>query len=448
MIFVLNLQACNYYNFGESTLYTATTYFDRFLSVYQSPVDITWAIQLAAVACLSLAAKIEEVNVPFTVDLQAVEPKFMFEGKTIQRMELMVLNKLKWEIKAYTPLNFLDYYLRKLNHGELPSGKLITRSIQIILITIQGIQFLEFWPSEIAAAMATYVSNEIQAIDIDNVASTFMGVEKENVVKCFELIQDLLSSSSSSSSSSGSISSIITTTGNATSSSVSSGDCVGAIDGTYISANVPFEDQLRYYNRKGHLSQNVMAICDFDCCFMYVYPGWEGSANDARVLLDAVQNDPKFPVPPPGKYYLVDSCYTNFQWFMSPYRSQRYHLEEFRQHEPNGEQELFNQMHAKLRNAIERSFCILKMRFPILRGPMPQFSLTTQIDIVIACCAIHNFIRKFSVDDELFCYHDDDLELEMGLTGESRLNATNDEIQLMGDIRDGIAEAMWNDYNA
>ncbi|KAL3838631.1 hypothetical protein ACJIZ3_023222 [Penstemon smallii] len=216
-------KACNYYNFGESTLYTATTYFDRFLSVYQSPGDITWAIQLAAVVCLSLAAKIEEVNVPFTVDLQAVEPRFMFEGKTLQRMELMVLNKLKWEIKAYTPFNFLDYYLRKLNHGEFPSEKLITRSIQIILITIQGIQFLEFWPSEIAAAVATYVSSEIQVIDIDNVASTFMGVEKENVVKCFELIQDLLSSSYSSGSSSGSISSIITTAGNATSSSVSSG---------------------------------------------------------------------------------------------------------------------------------------------------------------------------------------------------------------------------------
>ncbi|KAL2241058.1 UNVERIFIED_CONTAM: Cyclin-D2-1, partial [Sesamum indicum] len=191
--------ACAHYNFGELCLCSAMSYVDRFLSVYELPVDSLergdkrWAIQLVAVACLSLAAKIEEVNVPSTVDLQGGETKFLFEGKTIQRMEILVLNRLHWKIKAYTPCNFIDYYLRKTNDNEFPSGPLITRSLQIILSTLEGIEFLEFRPSEIAAAVAMYVSGEIQATDIDDAVSRCVGVEKERVVKCIELIQELKS---------------------------------------------------------------------------------------------------------------------------------------------------------------------------------------------------------------------------------------------------------------
>ncbi|KAK4393979.1 Cyclin-D4-1 [Sesamum angolense] len=125
---IMNPMACAYYNFGELCLCSAMSYVDRFLSVYELPVDSPergdkrWAIQLVAVACLSLAAKIEEVNVPSTVDLQAGETKFLFDGKTIQRMEILVLNHLHWKIKAYTPCNFIDYYLRKTNDNEFPSG--------------------------------------------------------------------------------------------------------------------------------------------------------------------------------------------------------------------------------------------------------------------------------------------------------------------------------------
>ncbi|KAL6558751.1 hypothetical protein OROMI_019101 [Orobanche minor] len=160
----------------------------------------TWAVHLVAVACLSLAAKFDEVNVPNTVDLQAGEPRFLFEAKTIQRMEIMVLNYLKWNIKPYTPLNFVEYFLRKMNDDiEIPSGPLIKISIQIILSTIKGIEFLEFKPSEIAAAVAVFVSGEKRAMDIDKALSI---VEKERVLKCIELIQDLISKSGSDCSSS------------------------------------------------------------------------------------------------------------------------------------------------------------------------------------------------------------------------------------------------------
>lgn len=69
---------------------------------------------------------------------QAGVPKLLFEGKTIQRMEILVLNNLNWKIKAYTPCNFIDYYLRKMNEGELPLGTVISRSLRLISSTIEG----------------------------------------------------------------------------------------------------------------------------------------------------------------------------------------------------------------------------------------------------------------------------------------------------------------------
>ncbi|XXG46820.1 hypothetical protein AAC387_Pa02g1565 [Persea americana] len=61
-------------------------------------------------------------------------------------------------------------------------------------------------------------------------------------------------------------------------------ECVGVIDGTHVPVHVPLATQGPFQNRKGTLSQNVMAACGFDVNFQYVHPSWEGSATNARVL--------------------------------------------------------------------------------------------------------------------------------------------------------------------
>lgn len=55
-----------------------------------------------------------------------------------------------------------------------------------------------------------------------------------------------------------------------------------------------------------------------------------------------------------------------------------------------------------LRNVIERSFGVLKRRFAILRGVVPNYTMTTQINIIIACCVMHNFIRDPQPNDMYF----------------------------------------------
>ena len=45
-----------------------------------------------------------------------------------------------------------------------------------------------------------------------------------------------------------------------------------------------------------------MCACNFDMQFTYVHSRWEGSANDSRVMQDALRHaEYEFPWPPRGK---------------------------------------------------------------------------------------------------------------------------------------------------
>lgn len=59
-----------HYSFSALTALLAVNYLDRFLFSFQIQQEKPWMTQLAAVACLSLAAKVEETHVPLLLDLQ------------------------------------------------------------------------------------------------------------------------------------------------------------------------------------------------------------------------------------------------------------------------------------------------------------------------------------------------------------------------------------------
>ncbi|KAG5543802.1 hypothetical protein RHGRI_016528 [Rhododendron griersonianum] len=165
-----------YFNFGPLCAYLSIIYLDRFLSVYQLPEGKAWMMQLLAVACLSIAAKMEETEVPLSLDLQ--------------RMELLVMSTLKWRMKSVTPFSFIDHFLRKINGDKIPLRSSIFLATQLILSTIKGIDFLQFRPSEVAAA-AISVAGESETVDTETSISLLIEhVEKERVIKCVEMIQE------------------------------------------------------------------------------------------------------------------------------------------------------------------------------------------------------------------------------------------------------------------
>ncbi|KAL0427982.1 UNVERIFIED_CONTAM: hypothetical protein Slati_2973000 [Sesamum latifolium] len=173
-------------------------------------------------------------------------------------------------------------------------------------------------------------------------------------------------------------------------------------------------------------------------------PDFNKGSADARVLDHAVSHDPTFPFPPIGKYYLVDAGFTNYQCFLAPYHETRYHLLEWRgQGRRYGTpQDMFDHAHSRLQNVIERCFDLLKKRFSILQWGMPSYLLNHQVDIVIACCILHNFIRKFSNDDLIFNEPDEDTPADKE-TFYHRVHPTTYELESQHILRDSIAMQMW-----
>jgi len=67
-----------------------------------------------------------------------------------------------------------------------------------------------------------------------------------------------------------------------------------------------------------------------------------------------------------GKYYLGDAGFMLKPQILTPYHGVRYHLKEYSRRGSQDSRELFNHRHSPLINVIERTFGVMKKRFPII----------------------------------------------------------------------------------
>ncbi|XP_060960618.1 uncharacterized protein LOC115723519 [Cannabis sativa] len=207
-------------------------------------------------------------------------------------------------------------------------------------------------------------------------------------------------------------------------------DCIGAIDGTHVRVSLPVDKQIPYIGRKGFPTQNIMAVCGFDMLFTFVWAGWEGTAHDTRIFLEALRNtNLNFPKPPNG--------YPNMKGYLAPYKGQRYHLPQFQQgSQPSGYKEVFNHAHSSLRSVIERCFGVWKARWQILHR-MPSYGYDKQVAIVTASMALHNFIRRETINEMDFPSYDE-ANNDFVDDDVQNINLARDESE-MGVVRDKIA---------
>jgi hypothetical protein len=138
-------------------------------------------------------------------------------------------------------------------------------------------------------------------------------------------------------------------------------------------------------------------VCNFDIEFLYILARWEGSAHDGTVLRDAQYN--KGFKTPLKRYWLRDAGYSNTDTVLVLYRSTRYHLKEQQLggKKPENSKELFNLRHTSLRNVIEQIFGVLKRKYQIL-CTLLEYSINTQTRIILACTALHNWVRSIKGD--------------------------------------------------
>jgi hypothetical protein len=113
----------------------------------------------------------------------------------------------------------------------------------------------------------------------------------------------------------------------------------------------------------------------------------------------------------------------------------------------SGKKEVFNHLHSSLRNVIECAFGVLKEKWRILKH-LPSYPMKKQAKIILACMALHNFIRESHENDDLFDMCDKDEEFvpshEDTTTFHSQLYGQEESD--MNTIRDSIADALMTMY--
>ncbi|CAN7015805.1 hypothetical protein BRARA_K00959 [Brassica rapa] len=182
------------YGFSTLTAVLAITYLDKFICSYSLQRDKPWMLQLVSVACLSLAAKVEEVHIPLLLDFQVEETKYVFEAKTIQRMELLLLSTLQWKMHLVTPLSFLDHIIRRLGLKNNSHWDFLNRCHRLILSVISDSRFVGYLPSVVAAATMMRIIDQVETFDPLSHQTNLLGVlniTKEKVEACYNLILQL-----------------------------------------------------------------------------------------------------------------------------------------------------------------------------------------------------------------------------------------------------------------
>lgn len=213
---------------------------------------------------------------------------------------------------------------------------------------------------------------------------------------------------------------------------------VGVIDWTFIPIKAPTQNPEAYNNWKCFHSITLQAICDHQRIFRDVFVGYPSSVGDARIFRNsdffkaATSNFNNFFNA--NEIILGDKAYPALRWCIPPYID-RGNL---------GIQEInFNQMHARTRQIIERSFALLFGRFRRLK--YLDMSRTDFIpDVVLACCILHNLCLMYP-DEFLANYEAEGQEFVIGNVDEVEVNAREELDILRHDgqlLRDQIAEEL------
>jgi cyclin D1/2/4 len=188
-------QVQEYQNFGPLTVALSVNYMDRFLSRHHLPQSKPWMFQLLSVACISLAAKMEETEVPILLDLQVQDDvEQIFEAHTIQRMELLVLSTLEWRMSSVTPFSYIDYYFHKLGISNTLLRALLSRVSEISLATARDTRFLIYLPSVVAAAATISSLEEVTALQAADLHQAFvdLSIDVDALKKCYQDMQNEL----------------------------------------------------------------------------------------------------------------------------------------------------------------------------------------------------------------------------------------------------------------
>ena len=158
-------------------------------------------------------------------------------------------------------------------------------------------------------------------------------------------------------------------------------NCVGAVDGTQIPIQAPWENPEQFLNHKIFHSIATMVVVNHRGALTYVSARWPGSVHDSRVLQETFLQD-VLDRNLLGQYYLIgDQGYRLQGNLLMPYPRSGVLTEQ---------QIYYNECLSKTRVKVECVIGMLKKKFPCL-GIAQHYQPSVVCQIIKACCFLWNF---------------------------------------------------------
>ena len=175
---------CSKLNFTEQSLFRCVSIFDQYISRISkeeaSNLDKDY-LSLVAIACLSLATKLEEINcnyVKFLNEKVLNSPNSkVYTIKDLTTMELKILKALKYKTIYSTPLDFIEIYIEIFksvlgNNRTKVNPQIIAQiknySINLVKNNINNEIYLTYSTSQLAYACFIQVLTQTNLINLIN----------------------------------------------------------------------------------------------------------------------------------------------------------------------------------------------------------------------------------------------------------------------------------------
>ena len=211
-------------------------------------------------------------------------------------------------------------------------------------------------------------------------------------------------------------------------------NCVGALDGKHVRIKAPNKSGTVFYNYKGYFSLVLFGLVDADYNFLYIDVGRQGSASDGGIFkscslrrrFDEGTLGLPQPTPLPGDdfplpfYIIGDDAFPLKEWLMKPFPHRGLSKSE----------RVYNYRLSRARRVVENAFGVLAHRFRCLLTTMHQTPDHVEI-IVMACCVLHNYIRKRNPRSFYALLDTEDIITHKVIPGKWRTTGALDSIEKM-----------------
>ena len=173
-------------------------------------------------------------------------------------------------------------------------------------------------------------------------------------------------------------------------------NCLGALDGKHVMLRPPINSGSTYFKYKHSFSVVMMALVDADYKFLYVDVGANGRISDGGVfkgcsLEHSLENNTAN-FPPPTSFPGDDRPASHFIAADEAFGLKEYLIKPYPHRNLESAQIIFNYRLSRARRVVENAFGILANRFRVFFTHIALEPAKVE-KIVLACCALHNFLR-------------------------------------------------------